>query len=78
MNSIYIYDSNNKRLEMEVVTIFKFANNIFNYVIYTDMDRNNYYVAKYVYEIDELNTDLTENELNICNQILEGVLLWKS
>jgi len=75
MNSIYIYDSNNKRLEMEVVTIFKFANNIFNYVIYTDMDRNNYYVAKYVYEIDELNTDLTENELNICNQILEGVLL---
>ncbi|MBP3840844.1 MAG: hypothetical protein IK997_01820 [Bacilli bacterium] len=75
MNNIYIYDSNNKRLEMEVVTIFKFANNIFNYVIYTDMDRNNYYVAKYVYEIDELNTDLTENELNICNQILEGVLL---
>ena len=52
MNNIYIYDSNNKRL-----------------------DRNNYYVAKYVYEIDELNTDLSESELNLCNKILEGVLM---
>lgn len=75
MNNIYIYDSNNKRLEMEVVTIFKFANNIFNYVIYTGINHDNYYVAKYVYEIDELNTDLSESELNLCNKILEGVLM---
>lgn len=74
MNKIYVYDNQNNRLEMEVVTIFKFANNIFNYIIYTDKDHSNYYVAKYIYEIDELNTDLSESELALCNKILEGIL----
>lgn len=74
MNSIYIYDSDNNKQEMEVVTIFKFANNIFNYVIYTDKNHSNYYVAKYMYEIGELNTDFSEGELKLCNEILEGVI----
>lgn len=74
MNNIYIYDSDNNKIEMEVVTIFKFANNVFNYVIYTDHNHDNYYVAKYMYEIDELNTDFSESELKLCNEILEGVI----
>ncbi len=74
MNSIYIYDDENNKIEMEVVTIFKFANNIFNYVIYSDKNRDNYYVAKYIYEIDELITEFTEKELELCNTILEGVI----
>ena len=74
MDKVYIYDENNNRIEMEVVTIFKFSNNIFNYVIYTDKNHDNYYVAKYMYEIDELNTDFSESELKLCNKILEGVI----
>lgn len=74
MDKVYIYDENNNRIEMEVVTIFKLANNVFNYVIYTDRNHDNYYVAKYIYEIDELNTDFSESELKFCNEILEGVI----
>ena len=74
MNKIFIYDESNNRLEMEVVTIFKFANNMFNYVIYTDMNHDNYYAAKYINDIGELNTNFSEKELELCNSILEGVI----
>ena len=71
MDKVYVYDSDNNALEMEVVSIFKFDNNNFNYVIYTDHE--NYYAAKYINDIGELNTDLSDRELSICNAIMEGV-----
>lgn len=74
MDKVYIYDENNNRIEMEVVTIFKFANSLFNYIIYTDNERKKYYTAKYVNDIGELNTDFSDKELQLCNKILEGVI----
>ena len=72
---IEVYDENNNKEEMEVVTTFKLDEYDYNYIIYRTLDQKHYYVAKYKGEnIVDLNTDLSNEELILCNKVFKEVL----
>lgn len=73
MDYIYITDSFNNKIKMEVLTTFKLKNQDFQYIIYCDLDKSHFYLAKYNEETEELNTDFTEKEYLICKSIFEEV-----
>lgn len=67
---IYIYDSNNNKLKMEVVLKFNIDGYKSNYIIYRD--NKDYFVAKYIGDnIVDLDTDLSETEIKFCKKMLE-------
>lgn len=67
---IYIYDSNNNKLKMEVVLKFNIDGYNSNYIIYKDS--KDYFVAKYVGDnIVDLDTNLSEKEIKFCEEMLE-------
>ena len=72
---IDIYDENDNKRQMEVVTTFKLDEFDFNYIIYRELDKSHYYIAKYKGNtIVNLNTDLSNKELILCNKIFKEVL----
>ena len=72
---IDIYDENDNKRQMEVVTTFKLDEFDFNYIIYRELDKSHYYIAKYKgNNIVNLNTDLSNKELILCNKIFKEVL----
>lgn len=72
---IEVLDKNNKLKKMEIVTIFNIENYDYNYVIYTELDKSNYYLAKYRGDkIDELLSNFDEKEFEIANEIFKGVV----
>lgn len=74
MNLIDVYENDIKK-QMEVVTTFKLEGYNYNYIIYRELDKSHYYVAKYKGEnIVNLNTDLSNSELILCNKVLKEVL----
>lgn len=74
-NYIDIYDENDNKKQMEVVAIFKLDGYDFNYIIYSELDKSHYYIGKYKgEEIVDLNTDLSNQELVLCNKVLKAVL----
>ena len=72
---IEVLSDNNEYKKMEVVTIFNIENYDYNYIIYTELDRSNYYLAKYKGDkLDELSSDFDEKEFEIANEIFKGVV----
>lgn len=71
MDTITIKTNDNEVLEMEVVLTYQ--NNGVDYVIYKDID-NVHYIAKYNFSNDELDTDLSDEEITFGQQVLNEVL----
>ena len=73
MDYIYITDENNNKLKMELVTTFELKNRDYKYIIYCELDKSHFYLAKYKDNIEELNTDFSESEYKLCNEIFKEV-----
>jgi hypothetical protein len=73
MDYIYITDESNNKIKMELVTTFELKNRPFKYIIYKELDNSRYYLAKYKDNIEELNTDFSEKEYELCNEIFKEV-----
>ena len=72
---IEVYDEYNNVKKMEVVTIFNLDEYDFNYIIYKELDKSNYCVAKYRgNNFVNLNTDLSTTELLLCNKAFKEVI----
>ena len=72
---IDVYDVHGRKQKMEVVSIFKIKDYDSNYIIYCDLGKKNYYIAKYKGEkIVDLDTNLSEEELLLCNDFFEKVI----
>ena len=72
---IEVFDDDNNKKEMEVVTIFTLDEFDYNYIIYRELDKSHYYIAKYKGEnIVNLNTDLSNEELILCNKVFKEVI----
>ena len=67
---IYIYNSLGEKEKMELVLTFKLKS---NYVIYKTLDGNNTYIARYKDNIEELDTNITEKEIELIEKMLEGI-----
>jgi len=69
-----VMDDGNKK-KMEIVSIFNIENYEFNYIIYRELDKSHYFVAKYIGdEIVNLSTDLSDEEYKFAKKIFEGVV----
>lgn len=66
-----IIKTDKETIEMEVVLTYQMNNN--NFVIYKDK-KNVHYIAKYNLKNDDLDTDLTDEELAYGEKVLNGVL----
>ena len=73
MDYIYITDENNNKIKMELVTTFELKNRDYKYIIYCELDKSHFYLAKYKDNIEELNTDFTASEYKLCNEIFKEV-----
>ncbi len=72
---IEVFDENNNKKEMEVVTTFTLEEFDYNYIIYRELDKSHYYIAKYKGEnFVNLNTDLSNEELILCNKVFKEVI----
>ena len=76
MDYIYVTDENNNEKQMEVVSTFKLDGYNFNYIIYCELDKSHFYIAKYRDNIDDLDTNLSDKEINLCNIIFEEIMKW--
>lgn len=69
---IEIFDENNISKKMEVVCTYKLSKYNSNYIIYCELDKSHYYIAKYKNnDISDLDTNLNDDEFNIGNEILK-------
>ena len=73
MDYIYITDENNNKIKMELVTTFELKNRDYKYIIYCELDKSHFYLAKYKDNIEQLNTDFSESEYKLCNEIFKEV-----
>ena len=73
MDYIYITYENNNKIKMELVTTFELKNRDYKYIIYCELDKSHFYLAKYKDNIEELNTDFSESEYKLCNEIFKEV-----
>lgn len=73
MDFIYVEDLNKKKKKMEVVTTMELEGYPSNYIVYCELDHSHYYVAKYKDNIEELDTNLTEKEIELCTIIVNEV-----
>ena len=74
MNTIDIYAKDGTKKAMEIVTVFNIAEYESNYIIYREIDKTKTYIAKYKGDkLINLDTNLTEEELNICNEMFERI-----
>lgn len=74
MNTIDIYEKDGTKKIMEIVTVFNIAEYESNYIIYRELDKTKTYIAKYKGDkLINLDTNLTEKELNICNEMFERI-----
>ena len=72
---INVFMANGDEIKMEVVSIFDIDGYDFHYIIYTELDRSHYYLAKFVGEnIVDLLNDFDEKELSLANKIFKGVV----
>lgn len=73
MDLIKIYNKNGVGKYMEVVSTIEIKELEYHYIIYKDKKTNRYYAAKYKESEDELDTNLSKEELDLCNSVLEEV-----
>lgn len=72
---IDIYLEDGSKCQMEVVSIFKLDDYEFNYIIYCELDRSHYYLAKYIGDnIVNLSTDFNDEEFRRANAIFKVVV----
>lgn len=71
---IELTDKENKKRNVEIVTIFQLDGYNYNYIIYRELDNSHTYIAKYKGDnIVNLNTDFNEEELKLANMVFRGV-----
>ena len=62
---IEVFDEQGKMEIMEAVCTFKLKNYDSNYIIYSELDKSHYYLAKYDNnDISNLNTDFNQEEFD--------------
>lgn len=73
---IEVFDKeSNEYKKMEVVTIFNLNNYPLNYIIYREINKSHYYVAKYKEaNYSDLDTNLSNDELKLCEEVFKNVL----
>lgn len=74
MDYIYITDDNNQEKKMEVVTIFDLEGYDYKYIIYSELDKSHYYLAKYKENISNLDTNISAKERKLCDVIFQEVM----
>ena len=72
MDTIEITDKKKGKITMEVVLTYK--NNTNSYVIYKEINGKDIYIAKYNDDNDELDTNLTEDEIKFGEKVLNEML----
>lgn len=71
--SLITDDGNEKK--MEIVSTFNINNSSYNYIIYREIDKSHYYIAKYLGdEIVDLDTNISDDEYEVASKILEGIM----
>ena len=69
---IEIKNKDNKLETKELVATYT-LNNLYNYLIYKDLNADNFYVARYEGEdVVDLITNLSEEEINLAKILIEG------
>lgn len=72
---IDVYDDEGKNQIMEAVCTFKLKDYNFNYIIYSELDKSHYYLAKYEKEdISDLNTEFEDNEFEEAFNVFKEVV----
>lgn len=74
MDYVYIKDDNNIEKKMEIVSIFDLDGYDYKYIIYRELDKSHYYLAKFMDDISILNTDISEDEMKLCNVVFRGIV----
>ena len=75
MDYIYVYNENDEKKKMEVVSIFDLTDNEYKYIIYKPLDKLEYFIGKYKgNKIVDLETDLSDLEMELANAVLKKVL----
>lgn len=74
MDYVYISDDNNNEKKMEVVSIFDLDGYDYKYIIYCELDKSHYYLAKFKDNVSELNTNLSDEEYKLCNVIFKEIV----
>ena len=74
MDYIEITDSNNTKIKMEVVNIFKLEGYSKKYIIYKELEGSHYYLAKFQENIEELDTNFSSKEYEMCQKIFNEVV----
>ncbi len=72
---IDIYDEDGKVEKMELVLKFNLKGYSHNYIIYRDLEKKHYYIAKYNGEnMVDLDTNLSDKELELAELIFKKVV----
>lgn len=74
MDFVYIRDENNYEKKMEIVSVFELDGYDYKYIIYCELDKSHYYLAKYKDNVEDLDTDLSDKELSLCNAIFKEIV----
>lgn len=74
MDYIYITDDKDNKQKMELVSTFELEGYNYKYIIYSELDKSHYYIAKYQDNIEDLNTNLSDKELELCNTMFEEIM----
>ena len=70
-----IYDKNGKKKQMQAITIYSIEKTGYNYIIYKELKKEKYYVAKFKGETTvELNTQLDKRETEYANAVLNKII----
>lgn len=74
LDLIEITNRDGSKVPMEVVFTFNIEITPDTYIIYRDIKKNDYYLGKYRFGSNILDTDLTEEEYKLCKKIYEKVV----
>lgn len=72
---IEVFDEQGKMEIMEAVCTFKLKNYDSNYIIYCELDKSHYYLAKYDNnDISDLNTDFKQDEFDQAFKVFKEIV----
>lgn len=72
---IYVLNENNEQVKMEIVLVFKMKEFEEKYILYKDENDNSIiYLAKLKKDTNELETNLTDKEKEMANEVLKQYL----
>ena len=74
MDYINITDDKGNLLKMEVVSTFELEGYPSHYIIYKELDGFHYYLAKYRDNVEDLDTNISDSEYQLCNTIFKEVV----